>query len=115
GGGGGGGGGFGGCTRGRDSHEPVVSLGTGAVRAGATACVCRGGGAARAGRGTGIAIAGDLRHDRDRVCGWGPDADHGSGRSHYGYGADEGALEGQTAATIPVPRRRAGVAGGRPP
>jgi len=42
-------------------------------------------------------------HDRDRVCGWRPDADHGGGGSFHGVGADQGAGEGQVAAMIPVP------------
>ena len=70
---------------------------------GVTACIFPGGDITRAGSGIAAAFAGDRRRDRDRVCGRRSDADHGDGRSRHGVGADEGALEGQAAAMIPVP------------
>ena len=94
---------FRGCPGGRDSHEPIVSLAAGAVPVGVTACIFPGGDITRAGSGIAAAFAGDRRRDRDRVCGRRSDADHGDGRSRHGVGADEGALEGQAAAMIPVP------------
>ena len=90
----------------RDEHGftgGVTIVKDGVVPAGLAACVVAGGGFAGAGSGITAAFAGDRWRDRDRVCGWGSDADHRGGRSLHRVGADEGAREGQAAAMIPVP------------
>ena len=61
-----------------------------------------------------LAIAREAWRHRDRVCQRRADADFRAGRFFDGIGADEGAGEGQAAAMIPAPERRAGLAGGRP-
>jgi transposase len=66
------------------------------------AAVFSGRGFARTRSGIATAVA-DGRRLRDRVCDRRPDADHGPSRFFDGLCVDEGALEGEAAAMIPVP------------